>query len=152
MDRLGSPPYWKRACKHAFSKVPVRAHLNVVQMIDHRTNSFTKEFLQRALAVVFNRKFFEDEQGNVGLAPDEVQPGDLICILDGCSVPVLLRITPRTQTAISAERARKVQSQMERVVPDSNPSHGFTDRRDFATEKSNEMDRLRTHHPGTTGN
>jgi Heterokaryon incompatibility protein (HET) len=162
------PPYWERACKHAFSKVPVRAHLNVVQMIDHRTNSFTKEFLQRALAVVFNRKLFEDEQGNVGLAPDEVQPGDLICILDGCSVPVLLRITPRTQTGASAERARnadcpvtsaegtspgpKVQTRMERLVPNSNSDHGLTDRRDFAAEKSNEMNRLRTDHPGTAGN
>jgi hypothetical protein len=161
------PPYWERACKHAFSKVPVRAHLNVVQMIDHRTNSFTKEFLQRALAVVFNRKFFEDEQGNVGLAPDEVQPDDLICILDGCSVPVLLRVTPRAQTAVSAERTRnadypttsaertssgrKVQSQMERLAPNSNSDHGLTERRDFATEKSNEMNRLQTVHPGTTG-
>jgi len=162
------PPYWERACKHAFSKVPVRAHLNVVQMIDHRTNSFTKEFLQRALAVVFNRKFFEDEQGNVGLAPDEVRPGDLVCILDGCSVPILLRITPRTQAGVSpgwgrnadchttraecTSSGQKVQSQMEGTVPNSNPDHGLTDRRDFAIEKSSEMSRLQSDHSGTTGN
>jgi hypothetical protein len=124
--------------------------------------------LQRALAVVFNRKFFEDEQGNADLAPDEVEPGDLICILDGCSVPALLRITPRTQTGASAERARnadcpatsaegtspgrKVQTQMERLVPNSNPNHGLTDRRDFATEKSNEVSRLQADHPGATEN
>ena len=147
------PPYWERACKHAFSKVPVRAHLNVVQMIDHRTNSFTKEFLQRALAVVFNRKLFEDEQGNVGLAPDEVQPGDLVCILDGCSVPVLLRITPRTQTGVSPDcHATRAEGTSSGQKAQSNPDHSLTDQRDFATEKSNEMNRLRTDHPGSAGN
>ena len=30
-------------------------------------------------------------QGYIGAMPQEVQPGDLVCVLFGCSVPVVLR-------------------------------------------------------------
>ena len=51
-------------------------------------------FLQRAQNVIWNRKFFLLEgvgEGRFGLGPDKAQEGDLVCILFGCSVPVVLR-------------------------------------------------------------
>jgi hypothetical protein len=47
--------------------------------------------------VVWNRRTFEAEQRDwcnlplIGLAPQEAKPGDQVCILYGCSVPVVLR-------------------------------------------------------------
>jgi hypothetical protein len=38
-----------------------------------------------------NRRFFITEQGQIGLAPKEARRGDTICVLFGCSVPVVLR-------------------------------------------------------------
>lgn len=56
-------------------------------------------FLKRVQQVVWNRKFLRSKGGEgegkkpklFGLAPTAAQEGDLICILFGCSVPVILR-------------------------------------------------------------
>jgi hypothetical protein len=138
------PPYYERACKHAFSKRTSRAHLKVPQMIDHGTNSFTREFLYRVQAVVFNRKFFEDEHGNIGLAPSDAQQGDMICILNGCSVPVLLRrIAKRnifkaaghshgTATADPSNPSSHPSRPTHALTADSGFNSGSVDRVDFA--------------------
>jgi hypothetical protein len=163
------PPYYERACKHAFSKRTARAHLKVPQMIDHGTNSFTREFLQRVQAVVFNRKFFEDEYGNIGLAPSHAQQGDKICILHGCSVPVLLRKIERTQideapdairkhslsestaTADHASSVPEGQTRTQTLTPDSNSNPGSTNRLDFVPVESNDTTRLQADATDTTG-
>lgn len=53
------------------------------------------EFLERVQEVIWGRRCFRTSSKNgdsfVGLAPPETQEGDLICILLGCSVPVVLR-------------------------------------------------------------
>ena len=54
------------------------------------------EFLKRVQAVIWNKKFFKS-QGEIrkkplfGLAPESARGGDVICVLLGCSVPVILR-------------------------------------------------------------
>ncbi len=60
-------------------------------------------FLERVQPVVWGRRFFdttasgfeEDEKRLLGLGNFDVKSDDLICILFGCSVPVLLR--PKTK-------------------------------------------------------
>lgn len=37
-------------------------------------------------------RVFETESGDVGLGPKGCQPGDIVCLLSGSSVPVVLRI------------------------------------------------------------
>lgn len=50
------------------------------------------EFLKRVQSVVWNRKFLlSQDRGRFGLAPAATEEGDMICILYGCSVPVILR-------------------------------------------------------------
>lgn len=50
------------------------------------------DFLRRVQSVVWNRKFLVSETEDlIGLAPMAAQVGDSICILYGCSVPVVLR-------------------------------------------------------------
>jgi hypothetical protein len=41
--------------------------------------------------VTWNRRFGTTEKGTMGIFPSNTQVGDLICILFGCSVPVVLR-------------------------------------------------------------
>lgn len=162
------PPYYERACKHAFSKRTARAHLKVPQMIDHGTNSFTREFLQRVQAVVFNRKFFEDDHGNIGLAPHRAQQGDMICILHGCSVPVLLRKVERSQVDKGADSISedsnthsvaaadhslpscKPQTRTQTFTPDSDSNSSSTNRVDFAPVNFNENTPLEAHDTATT--
>ncbi len=44
-----------------------------------------------ALTFATNRRFFISDNGYIGLAPIRAQIGDQVCILYGCSVPVVLR-------------------------------------------------------------
>jgi hypothetical protein len=53
------------------------------------------EYLRRVQSVVWMRVLIRttigDSQNNLGLAPQTVREDDLICIVYGCSVPVVLR-------------------------------------------------------------
>jgi hypothetical protein len=53
------------------------------------------EYLRRVQSVVWMRVLIRTTIGpsdnNLGLAPHSVREGDLICIVYGCSVPVVLR-------------------------------------------------------------
>jgi hypothetical protein len=57
-----------------------------------QTSEATVKFLERVQRVAWDRRFFitKDKQ-SMGLAPAHSQKGDLVCILFGCSVPVILR-------------------------------------------------------------
>ena len=59
------------------------------------------EYLQRVTAVVWNRCAVEVRalHGSllVGLVPSTARAGDVVCILDGCSVPVVLRRTEKKE-------------------------------------------------------
>ena len=49
------------------------------------------DFLRRVLSVIWGRRLATLGRGYVVLGPGSCKVGDLVCILDGCSVPVLLR-------------------------------------------------------------
>lgn len=49
------------------------------------------EFLRRVQATTWKRRFMVTERNTIGLAPPEAVVGDMICLLWGCSVPVILR-------------------------------------------------------------
>lgn len=56
----------------------------------------TIEFLVRVQSMAWNRKIFltrskTQGQKRLGLAPPDAREGDTVCILHGCSVPVVLR-------------------------------------------------------------
>ncbi|KAI6082596.1 heterokaryon incompatibility protein-domain-containing protein [Hypoxylon rubiginosum] len=65
-----------------------------------------EEFLKRVQAVVWNRRIFRsqgpaDLQGDlIGLAPQHTRLGDRVCILYGCSVPVILRAHRQSATNV----------------------------------------------------
>jgi Heterokaryon incompatibility protein (HET) len=41
---------------------------------------------------MFKRNIFITDDGNLGMAQDSILEGDLVCVLFGCSIPVILRI------------------------------------------------------------
>jgi hypothetical protein len=86
--------YYKLACRWAFEQRAEGGDLNTNDLLKHgKCNSIAKEFLRRTQAVVFQRHLItiKDDDNLIGLAPLHSKEGDLICILEGCSVPVLLR-------------------------------------------------------------
>jgi Heterokaryon incompatibility protein (HET) len=89
------PKHWPYACKWAFGRKAEGRHLKIDDLIFHvygQPSTRVLPFLQRMRAVIWNRQLIRTSRLNtLGLAPADVKQGDLICILYGCSVPVLLR-------------------------------------------------------------
>ena len=102
------PVYFQAACKWAFEQRAEGDGLSTKEPITHgKCPSIASEFLRRVQAVVWDRKLFQSRGRKYrpptqtgtprlskklfGLAPGKAQAGDYICILYGCSVPVVLR-------------------------------------------------------------
>lgn len=99
-DGDNAPRWYLRACRHAVANRSLTNTINTVALIEGDRESVMIEFLKRARDVTWNRRLFRSKQshpgdeegrGRLGLAPKTAMPGDIICILFGCSVPVLLR-------------------------------------------------------------
>jgi len=94
-----NPPRWyRRACLYCLAKTSPDGDINTGQLIGNRSQPHSLiEFLNRVQSVVWSRKFFLcGGQGSksahlFGLSSRDAAEGDIICILFGCSVPVVLR-------------------------------------------------------------
>lgn len=63
------------------------------------TNDVLKEFINRVLSVIWGRTLARTtKHKRLALLPKETQSEDVICILYGCSVPVVLRKTEEETT------------------------------------------------------
>ena len=47
----------------------------------------------------------DEDRATLGLAPDRAMKGDLICIVKGCSVPVVLRKVIEPQSTLPGDAA-----------------------------------------------
>ncbi|KAL8708720.1 MAG: hypothetical protein Q9220_006445 [cf. Caloplaca sp. 1 TL-2023] len=89
-----NPPNWyQRACLECFAASTTSGDIDTGALIaDYRSPSHVVQFLKRVRSVVWNRVFVTSKSGQLfGLAPQGTQVGDYLCILFGCSVPVVLR-------------------------------------------------------------
>ncbi|TVY33496.1 Heterokaryon incompatibility protein 6,OR allele [Lachnellula subtilissima] len=99
-----NPPNWYRrvciSCLEWFQNQGVADFSTVELKRLGDTPRQKVKFLDRVHQVVWNRKCFRtvNKHGKhfVGLAPPGAEAGDLICILFGCSVPVVLKRTEKT--------------------------------------------------------
>jgi hypothetical protein len=68
--------------------------------------------------VIWNRRLIKTENGTLGLAGQKVKPGDLVCILFGCTVPVILRqcSRPKRQTEMDEEDIQDRYESMKAVI------------------------------------
>jgi hypothetical protein len=86
------PYYYARACKETIMKGGLRSNaVNTTDLIYNERNSIIAEFCRRVQAVIWNRALIRTEKGFLGLVSEKVKEGDLICIIYGCTVPVILR-------------------------------------------------------------
>jgi len=117
------PSRWHMACRDALSRKPARGDLNTGEIIMYDCPSATREFLERVQGMVWSRRLIVldklpcrhdclSPQPVLGLAPSRVKKGDLICILFGCSVPVVLRKfvngQPASKKLILCERCKSL--------------------------------------------
>ena len=98
-DGLGNlpPPFWQFSCRDAFSDRPEDGDLDTREAL-LQCAELVGEFLERVQCMVWNRSLILLESltpkanpKSLGLAPKNTKEGDLVCILHGCSVPVVLR-------------------------------------------------------------
>lgn len=134
--RLYPSAYWKLACKWVFEQKAIEGDLNTNDLMKHgHCNSIAKEFLHRVQAVIFNRCLItiDDDEDIIGLAPTSTREGDIIAILEGCSVPVLLRyVGKRSPAPVEVDKPRgrdahKPQPSLS-VTNEQNETESITDR------------------------
>ncbi|OCL04902.1 HET-domain-containing protein, partial [Glonium stellatum] len=109
------PAYFPLACKWVFEQRSRRGNVNTNEILTFgRCPSIITEFLQRVQSVVWGRRLIlsEGRRGSkqlLALVPVEAEEGDLICILYGCSVPVVLRRSRKrnVRKALSKDTSRR---------------------------------------------
>lgn len=97
----GSPPpgWYRRACELSYRRCDFENYewgdLDTEKLLDEPLDdgysSTIMSFLRRVQAVTWNRRLAVTDENYIGLVPPEAEEGDKICILFGCSVPVVLR-------------------------------------------------------------
>jgi hypothetical protein len=79
--------------------------LDTSHIIRVARSSTIAEFLQRVQAVIWNRYLIRTDGGRLGLVQESAETGDRICILYGCSIPVVLRKFEKTPAQLREEQA-----------------------------------------------
>lgn len=119
-------------------------------------NSIVAEFCRRVQAVIWNRSLVKTEKERLGLTKDKVRPGDMVCIIFGCTVPVILRREPpktseRIEKEMQEDRFESFRAALSTCEEacfrklrykrklDSLGSPGDTDREDWKEEVQEEM-------------
>jgi hypothetical protein len=86
------PPWYHRALLHCLAQSAPNGDIDTNRLIAEAGPYFVVEFLRRVQSVIWNRKFLISKFHDwIGLAPIASEVGDVLCILYGCSVPVVLR-------------------------------------------------------------
>ncbi|KAI0167043.1 HET-domain-containing protein [Hypoxylon sp. FL1284] len=112
-----APRYYPRLVNHALQQGVPGDSLNTKDIVNWGNCSMVGKVLRRVQSSIWNRRLIRTKKDRrFGLAPEPTCRGDLICILYGCSVPVLLRKFTKTKDEINEEdkqRKEKKQKQEE---------------------------------------
>jgi hypothetical protein len=86
------PPYYRTLCQKTFGTTDEEQDINLGVLRDGTTNELHRAYLKRVEAVVFRRSLTKlCHSKRLALVPGNSKEGDIVCILYGCSVPVILR-------------------------------------------------------------
>jgi hypothetical protein len=106
-DNRNPPYYYATACRESVRKGGLRGgSVDTGALINSERNSIIAEFCRRVQAVIWNRSLIKTEQplNLLGLANQQVEKGDLVCIIFGCTVPVILRKFSKEPGDLEKER------------------------------------------------
>ena len=99
MHNQNPPYYYMRACKETIMKGGLRSNaVDTSALIYNERNSIVAEFCRRVQAVIWNRALIRTKKGKLGLASEDVKVGDWVCLIYGCTVPVILRKNEKLKT------------------------------------------------------
>ncbi len=96
-DGRDPPQRYIVALSWAIERHNANNDINTAKLIQNGEPKEMVKFLKRVQEVIWNRRFFllPDRQDRVGyrfgIAPTDAQIDDIVCVLLGCSVPVVLR-------------------------------------------------------------
>lgn len=85
------PIYYKRASTEYITKGLPNGSLDTAKLIKEGGNSIVSDYFKRVQSVIWNRSLMRTKSNRLGIVNKQAHTGDLICILYGCSVPVILR-------------------------------------------------------------
>ena len=117
-DGRSPPVYYERACQEAFLQGGYRSgDVDTSGLINYTQNSVISQFCRRVQAVIWNRSLIMTRNASLGLVNRNARTGDLICIIPGCSVPVVLRRSAKkTDEDFDLEVEREVKYLADRLV------------------------------------
>jgi hypothetical protein len=98
------PSYYPRAFVQSITRGLTSGSLNTTKLIEDGRSSVVAEFYRRVQSVIWNRSLMKTESGRLGMVNKRARKGDMVCILYGCSVPVLLRRYAKSDAMITKER------------------------------------------------
>jgi hypothetical protein len=109
------PTYYARAAIESVKRGGLATgSVNTADLINNERSSIVAEFCRRVQRVIWNRMMVKTRRrGNLGMVPKNTRPGDLVCILYGCSVPVILRPFTKTHATRRQEEAEDHQQIIE---------------------------------------
>ena len=90
-NSVNPPTFYPRACKAALNQSVRGGHISTSTLVHNGKSTIVAKFLRRVQEVIWMRRLIITENDLLGLAPEMSKKHDLICILYGCSVPVVLR-------------------------------------------------------------
>ena len=95
---VNPPTFYPRACKAALNQSVKGGHISTNTLVQNGKSTIVAKFLRRVQEVIWMRRLVITDHEFLGLAPEMSKKRDLICILYGCSVPVVLRrvVDPKT--------------------------------------------------------
>ncbi|CAD6591406.1 MAG: hypothetical protein ASARMPRED_005377 [Alectoria sarmentosa] len=88
---VNPPTFYPRAFKAAWNQSVKGGHISTSTLVHNGKSTIVAKFLRRVQEVIWMRRLIITEHEFLGLAPEMSKKRDLICILYGCSVPVVLR-------------------------------------------------------------
>ena len=88
---VNPPAFYPRACKAALNQSVKGGHISTSTLLHNGKSTVVAKFLRRVQEVIWMRRLIITKHDFLGLAPEMLKKRDLICILYGCSVPVVLR-------------------------------------------------------------
>ncbi|ROW08912.1 hypothetical protein VMCG_02760 [Cytospora schulzeri] len=118
-DNRNPPYYYATACKESVRKGGLRGgSVDTGALISSERNSIIAEFCRRVQAVIWNRRLIRTKGPPrvLGLASEHVQKGDLVCIVHGCTVPVILRKHGKDEKDLEVERMQDAIQSMKAVL------------------------------------
>lgn len=117
-DGKNPPVYYARACKESFEKGGyLSGSISTSNLIRDVRVSIIAQFCWRVQSVIWKKALAKTASGKLALVAPGVKKGDIVCILYGCSVPVILRMSkPKSDEQLTTEATLELEVLRHRIT------------------------------------